>query len=101
MKLKFRFPEWLWPKGKEKQQFYCPYCPMREPPPSVNGLWKDFKIAIIIFIVALIILLSNMISYAQERRLLPVKVGDELPDMLLKNVLNAPAAEMNLADYRN
>jgi thiol-disulfide isomerase/thioredoxin len=101
MKLKFGFPGKLLSKGKEKEQLFCPYCPMRTPPPAMDGLWKDFKLSIIIFIVAVIILLTNILSYAQEQNIAPLKTGEKMPDMEFPDVLNTANIPLKLADYKD
>ncbi|WP_426671981.1 TlpA family protein disulfide reductase [Mucilaginibacter sp. McL0603] len=101
MKLKFGFPGKLLSKGKEKERQYCPYCPYNNPPTRLDGVWNEFKLAIIIFIAAVIILVTNILSYAQERRQTPLKVGDVLPEVNLKDVLNNPLPEIKISDYKN
>jgi thiol-disulfide isomerase/thioredoxin len=101
MKLKKSFPGGLLPFGKDKN--LCPfvYDGSEKPPKSVlRELWDEFKVTIIILLIAMAIMLTNVFSsFAQGVSKLPLKTGDHVPDLTISNILNYPAKSVKISDF--
>src|ERR1700743_2414481 len=62
---------------------------------AFGAVWREYKYVIMVLLAALIVLLTNVLCFAQE-----VRVGDRVPDVVLGGVVNYKAKSVRVSDFR-
>src|SRR5579863_7427145 len=101
MKHKNRFPGILWHFGKEKERPPYTSCFPESVPTSESRFWDEYKIAIIIAIIAVLVIAIDVLSFAQDMPLKPLPVGGQVPDLVIGRLLNSDVKSFNLKDYKD
>ncbi|MDB5145961.1 MAG: hypothetical protein JWQ66_4676 [Mucilaginibacter sp.] len=95
MKQKISLPGKLWPSRNEKNTTAYP---THTPINPVHQFWKEYKIAILIFLTGLALLIGNIIASAQSAKAL--QPGDPVPDLTITRIQNYPAKTAKISDFR-
>lgn len=93
MKHKNRFPGKLWSNGKEKDTTNY------HPPGTAGRLWNEYKFAIIVLLVALVVILHSVTSYGQETGTKPIGKGQQVPDVTINHILNYPEKSLKISGF--
>jgi thiol-disulfide isomerase/thioredoxin len=64
---------------------------------AFGNVWREYKYVIMVLLAALIVLLTNVLSYAQGGG---VKVGEVVPDVRVGNVVNYKSKAFRMSDFR-
>jgi thiol-disulfide isomerase/thioredoxin len=101
MKHKKRFPAKLWPFGKEQDQPpYTSYFPGSMPPSEWGRFWDDYKLAILIFIIGLVVMIGSAV-YGQPVKSQPVPLHTQVPEYRIDDILNSPETSVSISDYKD
>jgi thiol-disulfide isomerase/thioredoxin len=65
----------------------------------IADIWREYKITIILFLIAVFILIYNIALYAQETRPAGLARGSRVPDVVLAPVLNSSASLLRVSDF--
>jgi thiol-disulfide isomerase/thioredoxin len=91
MKLKIRFPGWLWPFRKQSPTQY-----QTVPSTRKTTEWKYIIGLLVLWLI--VMLFSVMRCNAQIK---PLQVGDKVPDIDFINVLNYKSPTLRLSDFKD
>ncbi len=101
MKLKFRFPGRLRLARKRKNTPISPfYYPETDELTWISQFWNEYKFAIIVLVVALVIILTNALSYAQSPDNKAVHKGQPVPDVPIGKTIGFTGPETKISDFR-
>lgn len=100
MKLKIRFPGILWPFGKQQKLNKITGSEAFElnkiPHPNAGA----YMLGVIILVMLALLLFWQPTCNAQNRQQQGLKIGDQVPDVLISKQINYPTKSAKLSDFK-
>ncbi|SEN04938.1 Thiol-disulfide isomerase or thioredoxin [Mucilaginibacter gossypiicola] len=100
MKLKIRFPAILWPFGKQQKSNKNTGNEVFESNTIPHPYAGAYMLGVIILVMLALLLFWQPACNAQARQQQGLKIGDQVPDVLISKLINYPTKSAKLSDFK-